>query len=192
MQVKIFAFAAAIVAATVLAVPTHAASCPKEGSTTLSCGSYTISGYHKNKVSVQEVGGSSTWLAIGMLETSTLDANYTYGDGKSGDAANFGFMKNNWYMYRTACSEFKGQSSSQYNNGAVANAHYSNAVHYANECWSYFGSTHFWEVQRGGQSRIGTWNSDTDEYYQGVNWIQQQGGSSWQNDTRWWVSVPAI
>jgi hypothetical protein len=191
LMVKFATFGAIIAAAIAFAVPAFAQSCPS------SCGSYTVNAqYATNKHSVLSAGGSVTWLAIGMLETNTLDSNYTYGDGKTGDSANFGFMKNNWYMYRVSVSNFKGQSSSQYNNGAIANGNYGNAVNFANQCVSHFGWTSFWEVQRGGQGRIGNWNADTAEYYNGVNWIQGQINSNYSkystDQTRFWADVPAI
>jgi hypothetical protein len=192
MNVKTLVLAASVLAATALTVPAFAAACPKEGSTTLSCGSYAPGGsYSANEKSALNSGGNQTFLAVGMLETSTMDSNYTYGDGKSGDAANFGYMKDNWYSYRTWVPSFKGQSSSQYNNGAKANGNYSNANSYANSIISAAGWTTYWEVHRGGQGRVGVWNSDTDEYYQGVNWIQQQNGTNTGGE-RYWVSVPAI
>jgi len=197
MNVKIYSLAATVALAAV-AAPAFALTCPKEGSKTLQCGSYWVSNqYATNKRSSQNAGNwRVTWLAVGMIETSTLDSNYTYGDGKSGDSANFGYMKDNWYSYRTAVSNFRGQSSSQWNNGAIANGNYGNAQNFANQIVSYFGWTGYWEVHRGGQSRLGVWNSDTDEYYQGVNWIQQQINSNYgqytTDGTRFWVSVPAI
>ena len=52
---------------------------------------------------------------------------YPYGDvlpdgtPKTGDSANFGLFKNNWYMLRTYCSKFAGQGEGDWNNGAVLN-----------------------------------------------------------------------
>jgi len=188
MLLKFGAVFGVVAAAAALALPAFAQTCPT------TCGSYTITNYHVNKNTVLSDGANGDEFAIGMLETSTMDSNYTYGDGKTGDAANFGFMKNNWYMYRTAVSNFKGQSSSQYNNGAVANNNYPNAINFCNQCISYFGWTQFWEVQRGGQGRLGNWNSDTAEYYNAVNWTYQEvnNNNAWHNDTRYWVDVPAI
>lgn len=188
MQIKFIAAAAMVGAAFAIAAPAFAQSCPTQ------CGSYTISNYHNNKNAALSAGANSAEFAIGMLETDSMSSNYTYGDGKSGDAANFGFMKNNWYMYRQSVSNFRGQSSSQYNNGAIANGNYGNAVSFCNQCISHFGWTSFWEVQRGGQGRIGNWNADTAEYYNAIAWIQAQvtNNNAWHNDTRYWVNVPAI
>lgn len=48
-----------------------------------------------------------------------MKTDYLYGDGKSGDATNFGIFKQNWMMLRTSASEFQGQSAEQVSNGAV-------------------------------------------------------------------------
>ena len=41
------------------------------------------------------------------------------GDNKSGDSANFGVFKQNWGMLRQYCSNFKGQTAEDSNNGAA-------------------------------------------------------------------------
>src|ERR1035441_5970022 len=71
-----------------LAAPAAAAlTCPSG----MSCGSYTISGLGSRKQQVLGAGASVLDLAVAMLETDTMQASsYPYGDGKSGDAANFG------------------------------------------------------------------------------------------------------
>jgi len=84
-----------------------------------SSGSYTVSGLGARKKLVTSAGGSTLNLAIAMLETDTMTANYAYGDNKSGDSANFGIMKQNWGMLRVCASQFKGQSTANYNNGAA-------------------------------------------------------------------------
>jgi hypothetical protein len=48
-----------------------------------------------------------------------MKTDYLYGDGKSGDATNFGIFKQNWMMLRTSASDFQGQSAEQVSNGAV-------------------------------------------------------------------------
>ena len=42
--------------------------------------------------------GGTIALAIAMLENAALSADYPFGDGKAGWAANFGVFKMNWYM----------------------------------------------------------------------------------------------
>jgi hypothetical protein len=41
------------------------------------------------------------------------------GDGKTGDATNFGIFKQNWFILRHSASEFKGQSVGDVDNGAI-------------------------------------------------------------------------
>jgi hypothetical protein len=49
----------------------------------------------------------------------TID--YTYGDGKTQDAANFGLFKQNWGMLRVCATRYglAGQPESSWNNGAL-------------------------------------------------------------------------
>ncbi len=107
--------AVAIPTATTNEGPTEAYAVAKRASS----GSYTVPGLGTRKKAVTAAGGDTLDMAIAMLETSTMTADYTYGDGKSGDSANFGIMKQNWGMLRVCANQFKGQSTSQYNNGAV-------------------------------------------------------------------------
>lgn len=55
----------------------------------------------------------------GPREGMTTD--YTYGDGKTYDAANFGLFKQNWGMLRVCATRYglAGQSEADWNNGAI-------------------------------------------------------------------------
>lgn len=103
------------------------------------CGEYSVSGLGSRKQQIRTSGGSAEDLAIAMMETERMDTNYawvscisptspsrltncSYGDNKQGDAANFGIFKQNWGMLRSSCNLFMGQTSSQWNNGAVLNS----------------------------------------------------------------------
>jgi hypothetical protein len=173
-----------------------ALTCPTVNGTTLSCGSYTISGLGSRKQQVRNAGASVLDLAVAMLETDTMQANYTYGDGKSGDSANFGIFKQNWYMLRTSCSRFSGQSASQYNNGSVLNSNLSEDVSCINQSQSHYGLTNWFGGQRDGQSGLSNPNQTVvTEYRAAAEWIESQlnsSSSNLSNDTRFWVSVPAI
>jgi hypothetical protein len=173
-----------------------ALTCPTVNGTTLSCGSYTISGLGSRKQQVRNAGASVLDLAVAMLETNTMQANYTYGDGKSGDSANFGIFKQNWYMLRTSCSYFSGQSASQYNNGSVLNSNLGEDVSCINQSQSHYGLTNWFGGQRDGQSGLSNPNQTVvTEYRAAVEWIESQlnsSSSNLSNDTRFWVSVPAI
>lgn len=82
-------------------------------------GSYVISGLGQRKRQVTAAGANSFNLAIAMLETERMDANYAYGDNKQNDSSNFGIFKQNWGMLRVCCNRFKGQPEANWNNGAV-------------------------------------------------------------------------
>lgn len=82
-------------------------------------GSYTISGLGTRKQQVTAAGANTLGLAVAMLETDTMSSDYTYGDGKTEDSANFGIFKQNWGMLRVCCSQFQGQSQDSWNNGAA-------------------------------------------------------------------------
>jgi hypothetical protein len=101
--------------ATVDDTPTAAYAVEKRATS----GSYTVSGLGARKKAITAAGGTTLDMAIAMLETSTMTTDYTYGDGKSGDAANFGLMKQNWGMMRICADQFKGQSAGDSNNGAI-------------------------------------------------------------------------
>lgn len=47
-------------------------------------GSYTVSGLGTRKQAVTSAGGTTFDMAIAMLETDTMIANYAYGDNKVG------------------------------------------------------------------------------------------------------------
>jgi len=84
-----------------------------------SSGSYTVSGLGARKQAVTAAGGTTIDMAIAMLETEKMTTDYTYGDGKSGDSANFGIMKQNWGMLRVCANQFQGETAADYNKGAV-------------------------------------------------------------------------
>lgn len=81
--------------------------------------SYTVSGLGIRKQAILNAGGTTLDLAIAMLETDHMDTNYVYGDGKTLDSGNFGVFKQNWGMLRECASVFKGQSTADWNNGAM-------------------------------------------------------------------------
>ncbi|PVF91535.1 hypothetical protein CPB86DRAFT_745505 [Serendipita vermifera] len=45
-----------------------------------------------------------------MLETERMTADYTYGDGKIYDYANFGVFKQSWGMLRKSVSRYQGKT----------------------------------------------------------------------------------
>ena len=67
-------------------------------------GSYSVGGLGSRKQAVLNNGGTVLDLAIAMLETERMTTDYTYGDGKTGDAANFGISCYNEDTYGVAAN----------------------------------------------------------------------------------------
>jgi hypothetical protein len=183
---------------TVAAPAASALTCPTASNgSTMSCGSYTISGLGSRKQQVLHAGASVLDLAVAMLETDTMQASsYPYGDGKTSDSANFGIFKQNWYMLRTSCGQFEGQSTSQWNDGAALNSNLSEDVSCINQSQSHYGINTWFGGHRDGQTGLNNPNTaDINNYKTAVNWIESQlnsSSSNLSNDTRFWVDVPAI
>jgi hypothetical protein len=167
-------------------------SCPS-GAT---CGSYSVSGLGSRKQQVRSAGGNVLDLATAMLETENMGTNYAYGDNKSYDAANFGIFKQNWGMLRVACSRFKGQSESSWNNGAALNSSLSADITCLHQSQSYYGVDRWFAGHRNGSTGLANpYTSDIKAYTTAVYWIRDQlnkSSSNLSNDTRFWVNVPAI
>lgn len=162
----------------------------------MTCGSYSVSGLGNRKNAVRSAGGNSLDLAVAMLETDTMTADYAYGDNKSGDAANFGIFKQNWLMLRSACSSFSGQGESQYNNGAALNSNLGQDVSCLHQSQNHYGISTWFAGHRNGSSGLSNPNTtDINNYKTAVYWIQSQidsNSANLSNDTRFWVQVPAI
>jgi hypothetical protein len=162
----------------------------------MSCGYYTVGGLGASKSAVRNAGGTSLDLAIAMLETDTMTTNYTYGDGKTGDAANFGIFKQNWYMIRQAVSQYSGYGANEWNAGAALNSNLSWDIQVRHAAQSKWGEYTWFAGHRNGQTGLSNPNTqDIANYRTAVYWIQSQINSSstyLSDDTRFWVSVPPI
>lgn len=161
-----------------------------------SSGSYTVSGLGTRKKAITAAGGTTLDMAIAMLETDTMKADYTYGDGKSQDSANFGIMKQNWGVLRQGSSQFKGQTTAQYNNGAVLNSNLAEDIKARHDCVAAFGIDKWFGGHRDGATGLTNYNTaDINSYKNAVYWIQKQieaSSSCLTDDTRFWVDVTAI
>lgn len=73
-----------LISAAFLVLTPLVAAAPMKRST----GSYTVSGLGARKKAITAAGGTDLDLAIAMMETETMQANYAYGDNKSGDSFN--------------------------------------------------------------------------------------------------------
>ncbi|KAL4863376.1 hypothetical protein BDV12DRAFT_202152 [Aspergillus spectabilis] len=171
-----------------LAVPHGSSMQSREGDDR---GNYTVSGLGARKQEITAAGGTSQELSIAMLESDTMTADYTYGDGKSGDATNFGIFKQNWMMLRTSTSQFQGLSEADVDQGAVL---YDIAALHESE--SHYSYTIWCAGHRNGASGLSNPNTDDiDTYKSAIEWIQQQIDSDESyltDDTRFWVDATAI
>ncbi|PSL47127.1 hypothetical protein B0I31_12534 [Saccharothrix carnea] len=168
------------------------AACPSG----MRCGSYSISGLGSRKQQVRNAGANVLDLAVAMLETERMDTNYPYGDNKRDDAANFGIFKQNWYMLRSKCDRFRGQTTSQWNNGAALNSNLSADISCLHQSQNAYGMTVWFGGHRNGQTGINNPNtSDINGYKTAVHWIRDQlnsNSANLSNDTRFWVDVRPI
>jgi hypothetical protein len=181
-----------ITTVTAVAPAANALTCPSG----MSCGSYTISGLGARKQQILNTGANTLDLAVAMLETDTMQANYTYGDGKTGDSANFGIFKQNWFMIRTSVSQYSSYGPSQYNAGAALNSNLSWDIQVLHASQNKYGIYDWFAGHRDGQSGLSNpGTTDINNYRTAVYWIQSQlnsNSANLSNNTRFWVSVPAI
>ncbi|KAF4770975.1 hypothetical protein HAV15_012631 [Penicillium sp. str.  len=170
-------------------------------------GTETIAGLGARKQAVVDAGGNTRDLAIAMLETTTMTTDYTYGDGKSGDATNFGVFKQNWYILRHSASEFLGQTVADVDNGAIlklprscwlilASSDLGKDIQARHEGEEHYGYETWFSGHRNGESGVNNpGTADINAYIDAVAWIQQQIESDEKyqsDDTRFWVDVQAI
>ncbi len=182
-----------ITTVTAAAPAAQALTCPSG----MSCGSYTVSGLGARKQQVLNAGANTLDLAVAMLETENMQASsYPYGDGKTGDSANFGIFKQNWYMIRTSVSQYASYGPGQYNAGAALNTNLSWDIQVLHASQNKYGIYTWFAGHRDGQSGLSNpGTTDINNYRTAVYWIQSQINSSSanrSNNTRFWVQVPAI
>ncbi|PLN82054.1 hypothetical protein BDW42DRAFT_185032 [Aspergillus taichungensis] len=159
-------------------------------------GNETIAGLGERKQAVVSAGGNTRDLAIAMLETTTMTSDYTYGDGKTGDATNFGIFKQNWFILRHSASAFLGETVDQVDDGAVLNDDLDLDIKSRHEGEEKYGFETWFSGHRNGESGINNpGTDDINNYIAAIEWIQQQIESDEKyqsDDTRFWVDVQAI
>lgn len=159
-------------------------------------GHYTVANLGKRKQEILNNGGTTLELAIAMLETEDMTTNYVYGDGKTGDSANFGIFKQGWFILRSSVTEFKSYGPSDYNKGAVLNTDLAKDIKSRQESQRYYGLDKWFAGHRNGETGINNPNTeDIQNYKDGVYWIKAQLESDKKylsDDTRFWVYVKPI
>jgi hypothetical protein len=159
-------------------------------------GKYIVNGIGIRKQEILNNGGGVWDISIAMLETDYLNTNYTYGDGKKYDSANFGIFKQGWFMIRTSTKEFKKYTSSDYNKGSILNNNLKNDIKIRQESQNYYGPDKWFGGHRNGETGLNDpYTQDITNYKNAVNWIHEQLSSDPKylyDDTRFWVKVKAI
>ncbi|GAA5808811.1 hypothetical protein MFLAVUS_002208 [Mucor flavus] len=160
-------------------------------------GSYKVPDLGKRKRQILNAGGGSWDIAIAMLESEHLTTDYVYGDGKSGDSANFGIFKQNFFMLRTSTTQFKKYTSSEsYNVGSILNKKLAMDLKARHESQKFYGADIWFAGHRNGESGLShPYTQDITNYKNGVNWIHTQLTSKKEyltDDTRFWIYVVPI
>jgi hypothetical protein len=158
-------------------------SCPSG----ISCGCYSVSGLGSTKSSLRSAGASQYFLASAMMETEGMNTNYTYGDGKSGDAFNAGRCKINYYAAKLA-GVSQGSTSALWTKCTSM----SGDVSVWNAIKSKLGSK-YWAVHRNGATGYNNPNTtDINNFKSANDWTNNQIGSHLTDNIRFWCSIPAI
>ena len=176
------------------------------------------------KSAIRTAGGGTLALAIAMLEDKHLDAqphsDYPFGDRypdgrpKTGDAANFGVYKMDWYMIQqcSAARPIIGDRPASYvwqSAGARINSDPKLATHILLEAmriWSTEAPNpgspkagNFWAGHRWGETGLknlpGTNWKDILRYYRSVQAIKAKcdaDATVWTSIIRYWVEVPPV
>lgn len=160
-------------------------------------GSYIVPGLGKRKKAILKNGGGIWDISIAMLETEHLSTNYTYGDGKTYDSANFGIFKQNWFMIRSSTKKYKHYTSNDYKKGTILNKKLKQDIQIRQESQRYYGADRWFGGHRNGETGLNNpYTQDITDYKNAVNWIHDQLNSNpkkyLNDDTRFWVNVHAI
>jgi hypothetical protein len=148
------------------------------------------------KQALLAAGATVDDMAIAMLETDHMEANYKYGDGKSGDSANFGIFKQNWLMIRSVESQFKSLGANDFHKGEVLNKDLHLDIQTLHNSQKHYGMDVWFGGHRNGETGLKNHNTaDINDYKNGVLWIRDQINKDPKHktdDIRFWVDVTPI
>ncbi|KAF8059827.1 hypothetical protein FPV67DRAFT_339557 [Lyophyllum atratum] len=174
MRFSAIASLLAVLPALVASTPVHE-GVEVESRTLGQTGSYMVSGLGARKKQLIACGANELDLAIAMLETERMSTDYTYGDGKTYDSANFGVFKQNWGMLRQSVSRYSGKSAADYNTGAELNSNLCLDISSRHESQNYFGEGIWFAGHRNGATGLSNPNTqDIQNYKDAVYWIRNQ------------------
>jgi hypothetical protein len=167
-------------------------------------GTETVPGLGARKQLILATGGNVLDLAVAMLETREMLANYPLGDvypngaPKTGDAANFGIFKQNWLMIRTSMSQYAALGAADYLRGQALNHALRLDIDTLHASQTHHGlAARWWAGHRNGATGLaaGTLSKDIHHYRDAVFWIRSQlslAPANLTNDTRWWCDLHPI
>ncbi|AMD21995.1 HGL345Cp [Eremothecium sinecaudum] len=162
----------------------------------LKTGSNIQPGLGQRKQVVLGEGGNTLDMAIAMLETNDMTTKYPYHDNKSGDAANYGIFKQNFYMLRTCCTDFLKFTAEDYKEGDILNTDLKKDISCRHQCEEKYGYDVWFAGHRNGENGVhDPKTDDIQDYKDAVAWIKSQLESDpkyLSDDTRFWVEVGAI
>ena len=167
-------------------------ACPVVNSVTIACGCTWVDGLAERKAVIMgSPGATQYFLASAMLETVTLTADYTLGDGKTEDAFNAGLAKQNWGMIRRCHPAWQSQTAAQFMTSTAMNSSLALDVQVYNECRSIFGEQ-WWAGHRNGYNNLNTNTQDIQEFKAGMDWTNTQLTGHLTDDVRFWVTIRPI
>ena len=166
-------------------------------------GTEIVPGLGVRKQAVVSNGGNVFDMAIAMLETKNMVADYPLGDvypnkqQKTGDAANFGIFKQNWLMIRSSWSQFANLGPGDYLQGRALNNNLGMDIQVLHASQNHYGIDRLWfSGHRNGGSGLSKPNTaDIIRYRDAVYWTRDKLNSQASyltDDTRFWVDVNAI
>jgi hypothetical protein len=162
---------------------------------TAKCSCYHVEGLGTNKKALTAAGGTRYDMASAMMETENISTNYTYGDGKTGDATNFGVCKQNWGMIRQSHPAWRNLGPADYHTADSMNTDRAFDMTILHESKAYFGSL-WWAGHRNGSTGLA--NPDTADianFHLVMDWTDEQLGRDpvlLTNNVRFAVDVGAI
>jgi Stigma-specific protein, Stig1 len=167
-------------------------TCPVVNGVSLPCGCTWVDGLAERKQAIMATAGASQYfVASAMLETSTLTADYTLGDGKTGDSFNAGICKQNWSMTRRCHPAWVGQTAAQFATSIAMNTNLALDIQVYNECRSMFGAD-WWSGHRAGFGSLGSNTQDIQQFKGAMDWINGMLTTHLADDVRVWVTIQAI
>lgn len=154
-------------------------------------GSYSVHGLGARKRAVLAAGGNTLDLAIAMLETERMTADYPPGDGKTGDEARYGIFKQNWLMIRSCVREYAELGPAAHEVGATLNTNLRFDIQVLHASQKRWGLARWFGGHRRGQAGLDEpVDVTTAAYRTAVDWIREQINANEKyrsDDTRFWA-----